>query len=157
MSGLASFAQAWRARTARERQLLLLLALVAGGVLGWYGVVQPLRAAAAAAEAKHARAAADLIAVEAAAKVLAAAPRPAGGVETLVTRTAGEAGLIVDRQRVERPGVVTVWINGAEPAALFPWLYGLQQKHGLSLHNMAATRDGQGALQVELVVGGAGA
>jgi len=148
-----SFLSLWHARSRREQILLLALTVCVAMVAAWYGVASPLRRAAGSAEAHHARAAQAATDVEAAVAEIAGskglATLPADGFEEAVLASAAASGLTLDRNRMENAREITIWANAAEPAALFNWIETLQQAHGVVVTNLTATRNEDGALQVE--------
>lgn len=95
-AGLSRTGVWWQARTARERQLLTVLAVLLGGVLLVYGVVKPIQAARAAAladirtyETLNAR-------IRAAGSLTAARPQHrTGSPDTIATQSAAAFGVVL--------------------------------------------------------------
>lgn len=150
----------WAGRSLREQRLLGVLAVIAAGMLAWYGVLAPLRALEAAAAERLTLAVAASAQVEANARdiaglekagVVRADRRP---VEQLVLETAAAGGVAVSRQR-EEGGALTVWIDAVEPKALFAWLGALQDAHGLTAESVTVLKADDGALQAEATFAGA--
>jgi len=145
-----NFAFWWRARSPRERGLLLVMAALAAIVLGWLLVVRPLTDALDAAKARHGAAVVAL----AEARARAGAARGGAGaapslpVDSLIGRTASEAGFIGARIAAQGPARATVAIDAARPQALFGWLVRLEQS-GLVVERLRAQANSDRTLNVE--------
>jgi len=148
MSG--NFAFWWRARSPRERGLLLVMAALAAIVLGWLIVVRPLVDALDAAKARHGAAVVAL--AEARARTGAArggaGAAPSLPVDGLIGRTASEAGFAGARIAAQEPARATVAIDAARPQALFGWLVRLEQG-GLVVERLRAQANSDRTLNVE--------
>lgn len=151
---------AWRARSLRERSLMLSLAFLIAALAIWYGVALPLRHAAAEARMQRDAAAQNLAEVELALgmneKARGAAPLPEGGLAEAVEASATVSGIDTERVRTGNPGEITVKASGIEPSALFAWIKALEKTHGVHPTDIAATRDDDGFLNVELRFAGVG-
>ena len=145
-----SFSLWWQARSTRERRLLTIMFALAGLVLGWLIVVRPLSDALDAVRTRHgaavvalaeARARAD--AGSGSAGVTAALP-----VDSLIGRTAAEAGFTGARIAAQGPTRATVAIAAARPQALFAWLVALE-RGGLVVERFRAQANADGTLSAE--------
>lgn len=147
MSGNLAFW--WQARSPRERGLLLVMAALAAFVLGWLAVVRPLSDQLDAAKSRHAAAAVAL--AEARARVAAApgsAAAPALPIDSLIARTAGQAGFTAARIAAQGPARATVAIDAARPQALFAWIARLEAG-GLAVERLRAQANADRTLSVE--------
>ncbi len=154
-----SIAALWTMRSQREQVLLLTAGALFVALVAWYGVATPFRSAAADAETHRIRAAQQWADVESAVNEIRAAnggaALPEGGIEDAVMASAEVSGVALERNRVESPREITVWAKGVDHAALFTWIKLLQKAHGVVPANLTATRDEDGALDVELRLAGA--
>jgi len=143
----------WRERSARERALLALLSFVALALIAWYGVASPMRSAAQRSEMHRVRAAELLNEVESARTAIGRMVIPAdAALDDVLKLSAAEAGFTLDKHNEENAREITVWGHAPEPAALFGWIMMLRKNHGLMVANLTASRDEDGALQVEAVL-----
>lgn len=155
---VAPLKAAWAARTPRERVLLGVMAVVAGVIVVWYGLVSPLRAAAEDARRQRTAAAERLARVEDLARRIETLSRTAPArspeaLDALVAGSATEAGVTLD-ERVPVDAGLRVRATAAEAKAVFPWLQSLQTRHGLRVSNLTALRGQGGTVEVEAVVSG---
>lgn len=145
-----SFPLWWQSRSPRERGLLLVMFALAAFVLGWLLVVRPLSDALDAAKARHGAAVLALAEARARADMGrgAAGAAPALPVDSLIGRTAGEAGFTAARIGAQGPARATVAIDAARPQALFAWLVRLEAS-GLIVERLRAQANSDRTLAVE--------
>jgi general secretion pathway protein M len=141
----------WAERSARERRLILIMLALVLIVLGWLMVVRPLSDALDAAKTRQA--AATLALGEARARLSrSAGPRaaaPALPADSLVGRTATEAGFTSARIASQGPTRASVTIDAARPQALFAWILRLEQS-GLVVERLTARANSDRTLAAEL-------
>jgi len=139
----------WRARSIREQRLLMIMFALAGLVLGWLVIVRPLGDALDAARARHGAAVVALAEARARAEAGGAggvaAPLP---VDSLIGRTAGEAGFTGARIAAQGPARASVAIDAARPQALFAWLVRLEAG-GLVVERLRAQANSDRTLSAE--------
>lgn len=150
----------WQGREPRERAMLAIMAAMLAAFAWWYGLLSPLRALRGQAEARHAHAVATLHAADAAAAALAASAAttalPPGGeaLQRLLLDSTREAGLAPSRQRTAPDGSIVLEFERVASPALFGWLGGLVDTHGIAPASLGVERaDGQ--LRVEAGFAGA--
>lgn len=143
----------WRGRTMREQRLLAIMFALLALVLVWLLVVRPLADALDRAQRRHAEAVTAL--AEARARAAAAArteaDRPARAplpVDSLIGRTATEAGFAGARIEARGPGRATVGIDAARPQAFFAWVR-LMERSGLIVETLSARANQDRTLAVE--------
>lgn len=153
MIRLPAVAEAWwSGRTARERQMLVVMAALLSATVVWLGVVRPVLAWRAEAATRAEVSAVMLAEVRGAVRQLrparsAAAP-PAGGLEPLVRRTAEAAGL--ELVTVMSPsGKLGLQLSNVGSGPLFAWLVVLETDHGLSICTLGVTENADATLNVE--------
>ena len=136
-------------RTPRERWMLIGLALVAGGILLFYGLVQPLYGWRAAAAERRVEA------IEATRLIAAAeariTPGPASDPARLaeVTGPLAEAqGLTVELSPGEDGGLAFA-AQQAPTAALFGWLAALESQHNIAAVAISVTENADATLQAQ--------
>jgi type II secretory pathway component PulM len=151
--GIDTANQWWRARNARERGLLLLLAFIVFGFAAWYGIASPLSRAAERSEMHRTRAAALLREVENSRASIARMAIPTdASLDDVLTLSAAEAGFALENHSEENARETTVQGHAPEPAALFGWIEMLLRNHGLIVTNLTTAREQDGALRVEAVL-----
>lgn len=144
-----TFSSWWRIRSPRERGLLLVMVALMAFVLGWLLVVRPLADALDAAKARHGAAVVALAEAKArAAPGRAAAAALALPVDSLIGRTAAEAGFAGARIAAQGPARATVAIDAARPQVLFGWLVRLEES-GLIVERLRAQANSDRTLAVE--------
>lgn len=154
---VTSFAEAWSARSPRERAMLGALGALIVVLGGWYGLYDPLRRAAQDARKDRDAAAARLAVVEAAAtevrRATAAHARlSAADLDRLVADSAAQSGLTVEAPR--RDGEATVVrAPAASPPVLFAWVQGLQTR-GAAVRGFSAARGAGGTVDAEVRLAG---
>ena len=150
----------WQGREPRERAMLATMAAMLAAFAWWYGLLWPLRSLYDAAQARHDHAAAALQAVEAEVAALgghagARSAAPGGeALQRLLLDSTREAGLAASRQRTAPDGSVVLEFERVASPALFGWLGGLVDTHGIAPASLRVERtDGQ--LRVEAGFAGA--
>jgi general secretion pathway protein M len=151
MSG--NFAFWWQSRSQRERMLLIVMAALAAVLIGWLLVVRPLSDALDAQKTRHAAAAVAL--AEARARVALSrgtvaevSPLPA---DSLIGRTATEAGFTGARIAAQGPMRASVAVDAARPQALFAWIARLEAS-GLAVERLRAQANSDRTISVEAVL-----
>lgn len=149
MSGGAS--SWWAERSRRERRLLLVMLALAAIVLGWLMVARPLADSLDAA--KRRQAAATVALGEARARAARSggarlAAGPALPADSLIGRTATEAGFTSARIASQGPMRASVAIDAARPQALFAWILRLEQS-GLVVERLSARVNSDRTLAAE--------
>ena len=149
----------WRDRSRREQWLLGVMGGLLAVVVLWLGVMRPLGAAQAAAQARHVAAVTGIGEVKAmAAAIKRAEARRTPGVPLveLVSRRAGEAGLTAERMETSGDGRVTVRIAAIRPVVMLRWLGEIEARDGVVVERAARTRNEDATLAVELALRSAG-
>ncbi len=154
---MALFKSWWRERSDREQRMLAGLGVLLVIVVGWLGIIRPLDSATSAARERHARAVVALADLqELRDRAAQATNRPQLPLdETLapfVTRSAADAGMTVERLEAEGSHQVKVNIAAVRPAAFFGWAQRLEVQHGLVVHQIAAFRNADTTIAVQLTV-----
>lgn len=148
------FRDRWDAFAPRERAMLALMAVAVGAFVLWLGVLRPLQARADAALRDHQRAAADHAELEAGIRAIRdlQANRPATPTGDALTRavldSATAAQVPVTRQRSDA-GLLVIGIDAVAAPALFGWLDGLRNRHGIAPASLDIGKR-NGALHVEV-------
>ena len=136
-------------RTPRERAMLIGLAVVAGGILLFYGVVQPLYGWREAAAERRAEAA------EATRLIAAAEARIQPGATSDPARLAEVAGPLAEAQGLAvelspgEDGGLAFSAQQAPTAALFGWLAALESQHGMEAVAISVTENADATLQAQ--------
>lgn len=146
--GLSSW---WRERSRREQGLVLVMLGLAVLVLGWLLVVRPLSDSLDAAKTRHAAAVLALGEARAREDRMGAPARavsPALPVDSLIGRTATDAGFPGARIAGQGPARATVAIDAARPQALFGWLVRLEQQ-GLVVERFHALANSDRTISAE--------
>lgn len=136
-------------RTQRERWMLIGLAVVAGGILVFYGVIQPLNDWRAAAAERRADA------VEATRLIAAAEARLQPGATSDPARLAEVAGPLAEAQGLTvdltpgEDGGLAFSAQQAPTAALFGWLAALESQHGVEAVAISVTENADATLQAQ--------
>ncbi|KGM56515.1 hypothetical protein N799_03620 [Lysobacter arseniciresistens ZS79] len=131
------FRDRWDTFAPRERAMLALMAVAVAAFVLWLGVLRPLQARADAAVRDHRRAAADHAELAAAIRAIRElqADRPAITTGDAFTRavleSATAAQVPVTRQRSDA-GLLVIGIDAVAAPALFGWLDGLRNRHGIA-------------------------
>ena len=136
-------------RTPRERWMLIGLAVVAGGILVFYGVVQPLNGWREAAAERRADAA------EATRLITAAEARIQPGPASDPARLAEVAGPLAEAEGLTvelspgEAGGLAFSAQQAPTAALFGWLAALESQHGIEAVAISVTENADATLQAQ--------
>jgi len=117
----------WQGRSLREQRLLIVMSVLIAVVIGWLLIVRPLSDALDEAKRRHGEAIVALADARARAEAAGqvqgrpavAAPLP---IDSLITRTASEAGFANARVTAQGPSAAIVAIEAGRPQALFTWL-----------------------------------
>jgi general secretion pathway protein M len=149
----ARLAPWWEARSRREQRLLMLMAALFLILGAWLLIFRPLDAALDSAKLRHAAA------VEAAAEARArrpAATRPGARVplpvDSMVRRSAQEAGFGAARIAAQGPRRADVAIDAARAPALFSWIAAVEGA-GVKVERLQARRNADQTLRVEIRFG----
>lgn len=147
----------WDGRSSRERLLLLVMFALLAFVLVWLLVIRPLGDAFDAAKARHDAA------VIALAEARARTGGPAGTaiipplpIDSLISRTASEAGFAGARIDTRSPREVNVIIDAGRPQALFGWVNMLEAQ-GVIAQTLRARANADRTLYVEIAFRAGGA
>jgi type II secretory pathway component PulM len=136
------------ARSVRERQLLLLLAVIALPLAAWLLVVRPLDRGHEAALQRNLEAVdrnGRIRLLAEAARTPLPARRPAADLELLVAESAARSGLVLDSNSPLGPGTVSVTIMQATPTAVIQWLAEAEGQ-GLRIEGLRMTPAGEGTV-----------
>lgn len=161
----ASLTRWWRAREARERQVLAAGAVLAALLLGWALVWHPLASARGDLEARLTARQADLAFLQQAGVELdrlrqrgrsGGASRAGKSLLALADASAREAQLGPTLRRLEPLDGkrIRMEFKGADFDTLIAWLAGLQQRYGIAVDDLSLDRaDGAGQVDVRLTLG----
>lgn len=147
----------WAQRTTRERGLILIMLGLLGLLLLWLLLVRPLVAAREAARTDAMAAAGRL--AQAQALTAAIASRPAASavpVIDVLSRRLAEAGLQPARLEAQGNGQAVVEIAAISGRLLIGWAAGLEQRDGLVIERLQASRNPDQSVRVQLLVRSAG-
>lgn len=149
---MALFSPWWAQRTQRERWLIGAMLALLAGVLAWLLLVRPLAAARASAQAEAATAATRLAQAEALAAAIRARPaiNPAPVLDVL-NRRLGEAGLQAARLEAQGPGQALLEIAAINGRLLIGWASALEQRDGLVIEQLDATRNPDQSVRARLL------
>ena len=142
----------WQARSARERNLLLVMTVLAAIVLGWLLVVRPLADALENAKARHGAAVVALGEAKArdeARRAGANAPAVQLPIDSMLAPSAAEAGFPAARITGQGPAAAIVAIDAARPQALFGWVAQMERR-GLAVERLRAQANPDRTLAVEI-------
>jgi general secretion pathway protein M len=159
---LSDAAAWWSGRTLRERRMLMVMAALLLATAVWLGVVRPILDWRTAAAERAETASATLAEVRTAAASLGPSrvptTPPAEGLEPLIRRTAGAAGLDVVTA-MSASGQLGFQLSRVQSGPLFVWLSALETDHRLLVcglgvvENADATLNVEGALSVDTCSG----
>ena len=131
----------WGERSPRERWMLGAMFALLAVVLLWLGVVRPLAVAQRSARDALVEATDRNAAMRAKVKLLKTLPRGAlpgsGAIDQLVSASAGEAGLTLERAEAQGSGRIGIAMASVRPVALFSWLAALEAQ-GVRVETMSA-------------------
>lgn len=140
----------WNARSRREQVMLLVLAAVLTGMIGWlatWGLLdwrEDARGRAQRAASDHA-----LVLAGAAMAAPAQAGTPPGGLEALVRQSAASQGL--EPLTATQDGALAVSFETAASPALFGWLAHLESQ-GVRVRSFTALKTPEGGLQARVIL-----
>jgi general secretion pathway protein M len=145
----------WRMRTLREQRLLLVAGFFASVMILWFGLLAPLGSGLADVRKRHGRAVLALAEARSQAAAIErlrriAPPALPAPLPLFAAQLAQEAGFDVARVEPQGGGGVDVTIGAARPAALFPWVEGLERRHGLVVDRFSARANSDTTLSAEL-------
>lgn len=138
----------WQGRSPRERGLLAIMFVLFAVVLGWLMVVRPLSDGLDAARTRHDTAVVALAEARSRADTSGrrvSAPLP---IDSLIGRTAAEAGFAGARIAAQGPARASVTIDAARPQAAFGWL-ALLEGSGLVVERLHVQANSDRTLRVE--------
>ncbi|HQR89734.1 MAG TPA: type II secretion system protein GspM, partial [Caulobacter sp.] len=126
--------QWWLSRSDRERALLAVMLVAVLGVVGWYGVISPLRSAAEDSQQRVETAARKLASLKAASRENAPQPgQSAAAPQVLVEASAIKAGVPIARRRQDANGQFTIWITAIDARTLLPWVAAVEREGGVTV------------------------
>jgi general secretion pathway protein M len=150
---MAMFTPWWRDRSPRERWLVGVMLALLAATLVWLGLLRPLAAArrsaqddAVAAQARQADAAALVSAIKA---------RPAATyapVLDILNRRLVEAGLQPARLEAQGEGQAVLEIAAINGRLLTGWASALEQRDGLVIDELTASRNPDQSVKARLLV-----
>jgi len=143
----------WTQRSEREQRLLALMLGLLFIVLAWLLVIRPLTAALEAARLRHGEAVLALAEAKARAAPLpgrAARAPPALPIDSLISRTAAEAGFTGARVG-QGPVRASVTLDSARPQAYFAWIAALESQ-GLEVERLQARANPDRTVTAETVL-----
>ena len=147
----------WHQRSGREQLLLGVAAAMLTALLAWLLVLSPLRQARAAADEDARTAQAQLLQTRALVAAIRARPAaPAGPVHELLGRRLAEAGLTPSRLDAQGPGQAVVEIAAINGRLLIGWAAALEQRDGLVVDELEATRNADQSVRARLSIRKAG-
>lgn len=149
--------QAWDSRTPRERVLLAVMAAAILVVVGFYGVIAPLRQGAEEAGERVMMARRQSDALSIAARQVAPRAADARPVGAIVEASAASLGASIARKRQEADGAFTIWITAADARVLLTWIAGLERRSGLAVVGVTTSRLDNGLVEAEVTFGRAAA
>jgi general secretion pathway protein M len=143
----------WAQRTVRERWLIGVMLVLLAALLFWLLLVRPLAAARATAQADAGAASARLAQGQALAAAIKARPaaNPAAVIDVLNRRLA-EAGLQAALLEAQGPGQANLDIAAINGRLLIGWASGLEQRDGLVIEQLEATRNPDQSVRARLLV-----
>ena len=149
-----AFLNWWKGRSPREQRLLAVMFALLFAVVAWLGIVRPIAAARDAAEARHARAVVALGKVrELGGRIAAARSRGAVPINeplaAYLDRSAGDAGLPVERLEAQGHDAASLTILAVRPTAVFGWIQRIEVRDGLIVERLSATRNPDTTIAVQ--------
>ena len=144
----------WSQRTEREQRLLAVMFGLLALVLAWLLLVRPLAAALDAARLRHGEAVVAL--AEAKARAAPSSGRApvapvALPIDSLISRTATEAGFTGARIAGLGPARASVTLDSARPQAFFAWIASLESE-GLEVERLEARPNPDRTVAAETVL-----
>jgi len=148
--------QWWLSRSDRERVLLAVMLVAVLGVVGWYGVISPLRSAAEDSRERVETAAGKLASLKAAARANAPqSGRSDAAPQVLVEASAVKAGVPIARRRQDANGQFTIWVTAIDARTLLPWVAAVEREGGVTVADFTASRLDGGVIEAEITFAGA--
>jgi general secretion pathway protein M len=151
----------WDGLSLRERWMVgVMLALLAVVIL-WLGIARPVERGLVSAQEAHEIALDRNAAIRAKVASLEKLPRRVGAglttpIPQLLTDSASEAGLTLDRAEDQGGGSVDIALASVKPQALFSWIAQLETQ-GVLVESLTAQPSATaGALSVQAVIKGPG-
>ena len=138
-------------RSPRERLLLGVATVLLALVVLLFGVIGPARDARVSAVANHATAAQTLGAVRQATANPAAPTGSGGPLRAVVSATADQAGIVIDRYDIEDDGV-RLFVGNTEAVRLFGWLANLREQEGIAVTEAQLRREEGGTISARLTL-----
>lgn len=142
--------QWWSARSGREQVMLAAMGAAIAAMVGWYGVVVPLRSGAEETAERLGRAQSQLAQLRAATPARAPAAKADADAQSLVEAAAAKAGVTIARRRQDAGQRFTIWISAIDGRQLLPWVAGLEREGGLAVSNFTASRLDGGLVEAEI-------
>ncbi|WP_310475130.1 type II secretion system protein GspM [Sandarakinorhabdus sp.] len=150
---MAIFSPWWAQRSDRERMLFGLMLVLLAALLVWLLLLRPIAGARAAANAEAGAAATRLAQGEALAAAIKARPAASSApVLDTLNRRLGEAGLQPARLEAQGPGQAVLEIAAINGRLLIGWATALEQRDGLVIEQLEATRNPDQSVQARLLV-----
>lgn len=150
---MAMFSPWWAQRTGRERWLIGVMLALLAALLFWLLLVRPLAAARATALADAGAAATRLAQGQALAAAIKARPAAtAAPVIDLLNRRLADAGLRAERLEAQGPGQAVLEIAAINGRLLIGWATALEQRDGLVIEQLEATRNPDQSVRARLLV-----
>jgi general secretion pathway protein M len=152
----------WRTRTSREQKLLLAMMALAALVFAWLLIIRPLGDALSRARERHGDAVLAVAEARAQARAITGLRRTAPAqltmpLDSLLNRSATEAGFPVTRVERERGNQATITIQPVRPQALFAWVSQMEARNGLVVERLTANTNNDQTLQVTVTFRARGA
>ena len=144
----------WSQRSEREQRLLAVMFGLLFIVLAWLLVIRPLTAALDVARLRHAEAVVALAEAKARAAPLPGRPTNAPlavPIDSLIGRTATEAGFTGARIAGLGPARARVTLDSARPQAFFAWIAALESE-GLEVERLQARANPDRTVAAETVL-----
>lgn len=150
---MALFSPWWAQRTSRERWLIGIMLVLLVGVLAWLLVARPLATARETARADASTAAARLAQAQALAAAIKARPAAnAAPVIDVLGRRLADAGLQPARLEAQGPGQAVLEIAAINGRLLIGWATALEQRDGLVIEQLEASRNPDQSVRARLLV-----
>ncbi|HEX7820237.1 MAG TPA: type II secretion system protein GspM [Sphingobium sp.] len=127
MKGLSDW---WSGLSGRERRLVAIMLVLAGGVILWVGIWRPVEAGIASGWTRYGAAVDANASVREKLRLLRRlSARSAGApIGQSVAQSAAEAGLTLDRSAAQGDGRLAVTIASARAGSALAWLAGLESR-----------------------------
>ena len=147
----------WQGRSARERNLLAVLAALLVLMIGWFGIIAPLDRSLASARLRLDTAVLTRGRVLSAAEAMrqarrrASGPAAAAGLTDIVAQSATAAGLVTSRLDMQGEDRVAVALATARSQAFFIWLRALDAE-GVIVDHLTVRTNSDATLAVDGVL-----